>query len=402
MMSHIYNLSTKFRSLFIFNKDKRHAFLERRKTKQIRINLENARPAHYIPVRDFNKLDVKSKSVLIVELNDFHGTTLPGFANYWSQAGYQCYFLLRYENFLERPLERLSIDYNAIVGDKSQLIKALKHKEFLNKFDFVFLNTTFVWPEPIQPVWALVGNFPKGKKGFFVVEHNLDPYVKMFREEDLIQNGQLFTLLGFRKTPMLFPDDIGSTSVHVKNKDLIKFICVGTIYPGNKNYSLLYDAIRAAVKAGRTNFKILIIGNGTLNDIPFDCQQYFELLGKTDYPTMYKAMEDADYYIPLLDPYNLEHHKYLNNWVTGSSIQIFGFLKPAIINYLFAKAYHLDSNNSIIYNNIYFKDAFIEAIDLSEEGYLKLVDGLNNTRNQLHDASLNILLQHIEKTNNYD
>ena len=117
---------------------------------------------------------------------------------------------------------------------------------------------------------------------------------------------------------------------------------------------------------------------------------------------MYKAMEDADYYIPLLDPYNLEHHKYLNNWVTGSSIQIFGFLKPAIINYLFAKAYHLDSNNSIIYNNIYFKDAFIEAIDLSEDGYLKLVDGLNNTRNQLHDASLNILLQHIEKTNNYD
>lgn len=396
MINNIYNISTKFRSLFILNKDKRHAFLERRKTKLIRISLEKGRPRHYIPAGDFSKLDVKSKSVLIVELNDFHGITLPGFANYWSQAGYHCYFLLRYENFVERPLERLSIDYKAIVGDKWQLINALKNKEFLKKFDYVFLNTTFVWPEPIRPAWALVGDYPRGKKGFFVVEHNLDPYVKMFQEDDLIQNGQLFTLLGFRKTTMLFPDDIGSTSSHVKNKDLIKFICVGTIYPGNKNYSLLYDAIRSAVKAGRTNFKILIIGNGTLNDIPFDCQQYFELLGKTDYPTMYKAMEDADYYIPLLDPYNLEHHKYLNNWVTGSSIQIFGFLKPAIINYLFARTYHLDSRNSIIYSNICFKEAFIEAIDLSEDGYSKLVDGLKNTRIQLHDASLKNLLQHIE------
>ena len=81
MINNIYNISTKFRSWFILNKDKRHAFLERRKTKLIRISLEKGRSRHYIPAGDFSKLDVKSKSVLIVELNDFHGITLPGFAN---------------------------------------------------------------------------------------------------------------------------------------------------------------------------------------------------------------------------------------------------------------------------------------------------------------------------------
>ena len=47
-----------------------------------------------------------------------------------------------------------------------------------------------------------------------------------------------------------------------------------------------------------------------------------------DFPAMYEAMRRADYFLPLLDPGNPAHDRYITTGITGSALlRLYGFAK---------------------------------------------------------------------------
>ena len=72
---------------------------------------------------------------------------------------------------------------------------------------------------------------------------------------------------------------------------------------------------------------------------------------EASYSELYKSVESSDYIIIPLDSNNKIDIEYKYRRVTGSMQLVYGFLKPAIINKDFSSFYHLNRNNSLIYNN---------------------------------------------------
>lgn len=392
----LFDIKTKVLSFFIPGRRRKEKYFLRREEKKKReFFTEFARKNPLF--QHISKFSARNsvKSVLIIELNSFHGITLPGYIEYWSELGYNVDLLLDYNHFYEKALERVRRNYRVFVGDRDCLVKFIRDGNCFY-YSFVFINTTFVWPQPAQNIKDLVGFMPSGRHGFAIIEHNLTPYLELFNESQYIESGNLFTLLGFKNTEMLFPDCIGEVKVTPKSRQVCKFICVGTIYAGNKNFNELFDVVRILVAKGITNFEIIHIGHGHLF-IPEDIKNYFRFLGPLNYDVMYKWMERADFYLPLLDSCTAEHKKYLDSWVTGSSIQIFGFLKPAVINRFFANAYHFNDENALLYEGNTYADCMQRAIEMSPTEYTEIVQQLLLTRERLHSNSLENLKAFISK-----
>ena len=112
---------------------------------------------------------------------------------------------------------------------------------------------------------------------------------------------------------------------------------------------------------------------------------------------MYKEMEKADFFLPLLDPSNEWHRRYLNETTTGSRQLILGFLKPCLINEEFANAYDFNQNNSIIYQQNNLLNAMKAAININSEEYEKLQKNLNLLAQNIYKESLQNLKDSIEK-----
>ena len=146
-----------------------------------------------------------------------------------------------------------------------------------------------------------------------------------------------------------------------------------------------------------TNFEITIIGLSGKIDIPDELANYIKFKGKLPFAEMYKEMEKADFFLPLLDPSNEWHRRYLNETTTGSRQLILGFLKPCLINEEFANAYDFNQNNSIIYQQNNLLNAMKAAININSEEYEKLQKNLNLLAQNIYKESLQNLKDSIEK-----
>ncbi len=396
------NFLIHFIALFIRNKTKRRnfrkkwkAYFAQKKSLKMMTTLGN-----YHHVAEFASHKIKPKSVLVLEFNDFHGITIPGYINYFIQLGYNVDCLLRFgQNVDWQPLCRLKCKWKAFVGNEYDFIKVL-NSDKIKQYDFVFVNTTFYYgdlaPYPKgQSVFKLVGKVPAGKYGTLMIEHNYEPYVKKYHEEKYIKQGNLFTLLGFRKTKMLSSSYLGEVKITPKNTDVIKFLSIGTIHPNNKNYNMLFDACENLLKDGVKNFEIQVIGCGNINDIPSNLRPYFKLLGALTYKDMFDKIEQGDYLLNLFDPKNKEHHKYLDNWATGSSILFFAFAKLPLMHEFFAKSYFLDNGNAVVYTDL--AEGMRLAIQMKSKEYQRRQSALLKLTEELQTKSLKNLCKQIER-----
>lgn len=396
------NFLIHFLALFIPNKTKRRNFRKKWKAHFAQIN--TLKKLHilgnYHVIAEFAKHKIKPKSVLVLEFNDFHGITLPGYINYFAELGYNVDCFLRFgQNVDWQPLCRLTCLYTAFVGNEHDLMQALNSAK-IKKYDFVFVNTTFYYGELApypkgQSVFKLVGKVPAGKYGTLMIEHNYDPYVKQYHEQKYIKSGNLFTLLGFRKTKMLSSSYLGNVKITPKNTDIVKFLSIGTIHPNNKNYQILFNACNSLLKKGIKNFEIQVIGAGSINDIPTNIRSHFNLLGALTYKDMYEKIEQGDYLLNLFDPKNKEHHKYLDNWATGSSILFFAFAKLPLMHEFFAKSYFLDNGNAVVYTDL--AEGMRLAIQMKSKEYQRRQSALLKLTEELQTKSLKNLCKQIER-----
>ena len=195
---------------------------------------------------------------------------------------------------------------------------------------------------------------------------------------------------------MLNPHYFGEIQITPKSKDKTRFIVVGGINKNNKNYDLLLQCTKELLEYN-TNFEITIIGLSGKIDIPDELANYIKFKGKLPFAEMYKEMEKADFFLPLLDPSNEWHRRYLNETTTGSRQLILGFLKPCLINEEFANAYAFTRDNSIIYSENHLLEAMKAAININSEEYEKLQKNLNLLAQNIYKESLQNLKDSIEK-----
>ena len=383
---------------FIYSKQKSE-HKKKYKIFGIKITIKNTKYSDKFEIYNDNtffNFKIRPNSVLIVEPNNYHAEILPGFVKYFQDLGYKTDIFLRHENFLDSPFLDTS-KINIFRGSAKHIKKMLKNENIKN-YEFIFFSSSAYWEQDINHSSYLkyLGFTPKCRNGLFLVEHNIIPYLKQYREEKYLKEEKLFTLSGFQQTPMLNPHYFGNVKITEKSDDKTRFIVVGGINKNCKNHKLLLDSIPQLITKNK-NFEITIVGSGDELEIPKELKNHIIKKGRLSYKEMYSEMEKADFFLPLLDPDNTEHKRYLESTTSGSRQLIMGFLKPCIINKNFAQAYNFTDENSIIYDKNQLALAMEKAMNLDQEKYKKLQESLDNLSKSVYEKSLKNLEFAIDK-----
>ena len=138
----------------------------------------------------------------------------------------------------------------------------------------------------------------------------------------------------------------GNICLPPKNK-VTRFISVGEINPVRRNFKILLDAVEFLYDKGITNFHITIIGRGNLDFVNPKIRKFFSVLGRVSYSNMYSEIEKSDFMLPLLDPDNPDHDRYVTLGTSGSFQLVYRFYKPCLIAGKFAEVYGFSSENAI-------------------------------------------------------
>jgi hypothetical protein len=336
---------------------------------------------------------VRSNSVLLIELNDCHGVVISGYAKYLSDLGYNADILMTTEEanlgvttMLAQPQYR---QYAVTWNNMRDIIeKQIKYNDYA--VWFFTSRDIYTWERSQYDVWCTVRerfpNLPLDKTVF--VSHH-----KEYNDFESLHSNRLIMLADFLEGAIVIPHFFGDVNITPKN-NITKFFVIGTNNPNRRNFSLLFSAVEQLAEQ-RQRFTVTAVGEGFEKlQIPQSIQQYFNFTGKIPYPDMYRNLEEADYFLPLLDPDKPEHNRYITEGTSGSFLLIYGFCKPMVIASKFAKPHHLTNENSIIYEtNNDLAAAMRNAIELPTDRYAVLQNNLAQTSDKIYNRSLNNLRQ---------
>jgi len=190
------------------------------------------------------------------------------------------------------------------------------------------------------------------------------------------------------ETVVVNPHYFGEIQKHTKNAT-VNFISVGAIRAKRRNAALLVDAAQKLYQAGVRDFRITVIGKGTLCGLPEELRPFFRITGRLEFRDMYKEIQQADFFLPLLDPRNHDHDRYISSGTSGSFQLIYGFLKPPVIASRFAPINGFNNHNSVIYeNNADLAAAMEKAINMTAGNYREMRNNLKLYAENLYRESL--------------
>ena len=291
--------------------------------------------------------DNRIKSVLIVELNQFHGEVIVGYAKYFLDQGYDVSLVVRRRHLVEGIFSRIDHDiYKQVVALAPLITSRFLTLQRLVSFDKVFFTSEryiekfgtykYVFDYLHWPASVL-------SQALFVVhEYNS---VKNDFDARRLDSTRAFTLSGLSESgrilPMLNPCYFGDVSDRRSGGKRI-FITVGSVNEQNRNFDLLLKAVNFLEEDGMVDFEVRVVGKGVLPKLSESTYSRIVHMGYLSFGEMYKAVEEADFFLPLLDPEREEHRRYLSGQTTGSRQLILGFLKPPVIHKAFAEVYGFD------------------------------------------------------------
>lgn len=340
-------------------------------------------------MKEFVSHTVEANTILLVEANNCHKETLVGYYKYLRELGFNVEILLQGGD--EGAFCRINEPVK-IWSFKEHDLERLLQKDVFKKYERLMFNSKILYKPDEVDIKSVLPKLKSGKKQNIFVQHHIENFNKDDIQIILANPEHRPDLEKFVVNPHYF----GEVKITPKN-EVVNFITVGELNPKRKNCQLLISAVENLASSGITNFKITVIGRGEMTDIPENIAQYFDIKGRLDFPTMYEEIEDADFFLPLLDP-NIEAHKrYLTNGTSGSFQLIYGFLKPAIIQKTFADTYSFSEANSIIYtNNAELAEKMNYAISLNNDTYKTLQNSLNILRTSINKSSKKLLERFIK------
>lgn len=325
---------------------------------------------------------VKDNTVLLVETNSCHGEVTAGYIRYFQEIGYNVDILINSEILRENPFCRLDMKNVNIFHCYIPFFNSCFKSKNINNYNHVFLMTTAGYYikngdneySCVLDLWPAIKNV----KSLFIVEHNLKD-IERNNEQEFIDKGRLITIGNLSKGISAYPILLGDINITSK-KEFTSFICVGSIKSSRKNHQELINAIEKLVKEGQ-KFKVVIVGAGEINNISDEVSKHIEIKGRLDFPKMFKEMEDADFFLPLLDPNNKDHDQYVTNGITGSALLIYEFGKIPVIHPKFASFYGFNDNNAIVEQDL--ANGMKKAIEMKQSDYSNLQINLLNLSNKL-------------------
>lgn len=352
-------------------------------------------------IKSLYKKRVLKNSVLLVECNNLHGETLPGYIKYLKDLGYNIDVIVTPRIYFENPFVRLdkSLINNLFKLEIQDIIKFFNLKK-IEKYKYIIINSYHLYysrkKNELVPFFELFKNVNENSQKFIFVEHHLeDTNKKLLSENRVIQLADF----NFQTPHPVFcnPNYFGEIKLHKKN-EIINFITIGELASHRRNSNLLIDAVKKLYTEGIDNFKITVIGYGKLDDVPKEIHKFFDIKGRLPFKQMYNQLEEADFFLTLLDPENEKHDRYIKDGTSGSFQLIYGFNKPCIIAEKFAKYHYFDNKNSVIYEkNSDFTDALKYCVNISNEDYDLLCNNLNKTTEIIRKKSINNLKEMLDK-----
>ena len=336
--------------------------------------------------RQLKKHKISPETVLVIEPNDCHGEVVPGYVKYFLDMGFNVDVILHSSVSKDRPLCRMDSPRLRVFALDYYYLRKISETGRLGEYAHVLLTSgAYYHYSQFEDFSAVKILGLEQMKNLLIVEHDLND-IKNFNETHFLKNNQVIVLGNLPEGIMVNPHYFGNVKITPKNK-ITNFIVVGGIDPKRKNHHLLFSAVENIVRSGIENFKITVVGNGKLKDIPKSIRKKFKIKGYMTFPKMYKEMEKADFFLTLLDENNPAHERYIKTGVTGSAQLIYGFCKPAIIPAKFADFYGFDETNGMIVNNGDLAAAMQDAIDMSEDEYNRIQGNLSTLAADIAEQS---------------
>lgn len=333
-------------------------------------------------IKDFLNHVIDNNTILLVEINDCHLETLLGLYDQLIKLGYNV------EILINEPSENLFSTFKDIKVwefKRNSLLKLLKVVDF-SKYERIIYNSKIIYTNEGTPdLHEFLKKIPQGKKENIYLQHHIDRFFEYPNDKQII-------LANPAKDERLEKSVVnahyfGDVKITPKN-DITTFITIGELSQKRRNCDLLINALKQLVERGVHNFKVEIIGNGSLENLPENIQQYFDIKGWLDFPKMFETIENADYFLPLLDPAVEAHKRYMQDGTSGTFQLVYGFLKPSIIHKKFADVYDFNDGNSIVYaKNDTLSQAMKTAIDMNATEYSSLQNNLKSLVQEIEKIS---------------
>jgi len=338
--------------------------------------------------------DVKENTVLLIEPNDCHGEVIPGYARYILDLGYNLDIVMIPIQSEMKPLCRIKdakVNFYAIPFSYFNALFANKDK--LNKYKALFFTSNRIYKsmeDNKSPV--LLDHFPKlidYADKIFTVEHHFDSV-----NDDWLRADRVITICDIYKERQIAvnPHFFGEAKITGKSEGKTVFIMVGAIDAKRRNCRILISAVEKLHKCDIRNFKVIIIGKGELGIFPKAVKKYFDIRGRIPYQKMYEAMEQADFFLPLLDPENPKHDRYLTSATSGSFQLIYGFRKPCLIQEKFITRSGFDGNNALVYSaNCDLAGTMKKAIEMTPDDYHAMQENLLKLSSSIENKSREVM-----------
>lgn len=332
---------------------------------------------------------VCKNTVLLVETNNTHGEVIGGYISYFQKLGFNVDILISTEIDKEAPFCRLNMKHIKVFHCGSVVLGwILKLKKLAQYKHIVIMSSAYYRKSAGEDYTGVLDEFPslKDHLSLYVVEHDLVD-IHRFKEEELLKKNHLITLGHFDKGVFMCPILFGNIQKNTKN-ETTTFITIGAIKGFRKNHQALIQAIEQ-LASENLKFKVIVIGSGTLDNLPKSIHPYIQIMGRLDFPKMFDCMEKADFFLPLLDADNKEHNRYISTGVTGSAQLIYAFSKVPVLHPKFAPFYGFNDDNAIVTEDL--AEGMRQAIQMSSDEYKQKQSVLTDLAKKLENESLHNL-----------
>lgn len=320
-----------------------------------------------------------------------HSEVVPGYVKYLLDLGYHVSVLVtpdRYKEGLFSKFKEKNVTYNKM---NQKEIKKFFLNNSLETVKGVMVTTVGKICDCVHYEQAYSAFHPEtDRKKLFFVEHEASHAVdKNSWKSDLIT----LRKLNYKGATSIVvnPHYFGEVNISDKN-DITNFITIGAIRPNKKNSKMIIDSIYEIYNRGYRNFKLTVVGKGSIKHIPKCIRKYIDIKGRLPFKKMYEEIEKADFMLTSYNEYDPEHIRYNTSGTSGNFQLIYGFLKPCIIVRSFAPINGLNDSNSILYNKDEdYADALIKGINITKDEYRAMQQNLKTYQEALYNESLNNL-----------
>lgn len=355
--------------------------------KSLKSKIKIKKPYEYRLIHRIIKNSSNEKA-LIVEVNDFHNETLPGFIKYMYDLGIKSDILvtndaLKEDVFFNIPKEM----YGEVYSARRYIIKDILRSKAVEQYKYIIFSSNYNYNlgERISDSLTVLNKHID--KIIFTAHH-----LYHLKPNDIIT--KKFIILNNLSKPeyekmMVNPHYFGEIKTKTTKNDETVLIISGGIEQRRRNYLLLNELKNFDCD----KFKIVATGAKIENNI---LPNFCECKGRMNFKEMYSEIENADFILILLDPEYPEHQKYFKSTSSGSIQLSLGFLKPCIIQRKYAETYGFTEENSIIYdNNDDFLIAVKKAVNMTKEEYLIMQNCLKAKADKTYKQSLKNLKRMI-------